>query len=185
MIKSKEYRDNYRQLILSQYPGDREIYFFHPRLENILVSNYGNVKNRLTGCIYTPHTNMNGYLCVNVKYFDTSRRSVFVHRLVAEAIFGFLNNKDYIYEVNHIDGNKLNNNISNLEWVTRKENLDHSTKLRLSRKKEYRYLTETEVQDILELKKLGFTYKELAKSYGSSISYLQSICLSKSRVKGE
>ena len=46
-----------------------------------------------------------------------------VHRLVA---MHFLNNKDHKREVNHIDGNKANNHIDNLEWVTTSENQLHS-----------------------------------------------------------
>lgn len=54
------------------------------------------------------------------------KRKASVHRLVAGA---FIINKENKPEVNHIDENKLNNHISNLEWVTPKENCNHGTRL--------------------------------------------------------
>ena len=47
----------------------------------------------------------------------------YIHRLVAEA---FLEKTKGAVEVNHIDGNRLNNSVANLEWVTKKENIDHA-----------------------------------------------------------
>jgi hypothetical protein len=60
-----------------------------------------------------------GYLHVTLGYGHTKR----LHRLVALA---FVPNPDSLPEVNHIDGNKLNNCASNLEWCTRKQNMAHA-----------------------------------------------------------
>ena len=64
------------------------------------------------------------YLCVNL-WKHNRGSTCYVHRLVAEA---FIPNPEDKPEVNHIDGNKLNNNLSNLEWCTRSENNCHAWK---------------------------------------------------------
>lgn len=58
------------------------------------------------------------YLCV-----DGNRKAVNVHRLIALTFLPFVENK---LHVNHIDGNKKNNNIDNLQWCNRSENMVHA-----------------------------------------------------------
>lgn len=64
-----------------------------------------------------------GYLLVGLSK-DGKPKSCKVHRLVASA---FIENPDGLPEVNHIDENKTNNSVENLEWVTHKENINHGT----------------------------------------------------------
>lgn len=88
------------------------------------VSNLGRVKRITTGRVLKPLKHANGYLMVKL-----SKNSIVytktVHRLVAEA---FIPNPEHKSEINHIDENKTNNNVSNLEWMTRKENINHGTR---------------------------------------------------------
>lgn len=72
----------------------------------------------------------NGYQIVSF-YINGVEIKKKVHRLVAEA---FIKNKKNKPQVNHIDGNKMNNAIDNLEWVTAKENVIHSYKNNLQAK---------------------------------------------------
>ena len=68
-----------------------------------------------------PEKTSKGYLRVPL-YKDGKRKWHKVHRLVANA---FIPNPDNKPQVNHKDGNKLNNSITNLEWVTDEENKEH------------------------------------------------------------
>lgn len=70
------------------------------------------------------HTKCNGYLTVALSK-NGYGRPFGVHRLIAIA---FIPNPEGKPSVNHIDSNKTNNNIENLEWVTQQENTIHSVK---------------------------------------------------------
>lgn len=86
----------------------------HPNYE---VSNFGNVRNKTTGTV-RKLTNRNGYEKVRLNNKDEA-----VHRLVADAFFDGYHDG---LQVNHIDGNKSNNHLGNLEWVTSSENIKHA-----------------------------------------------------------
>lgn len=84
------------------------------------VSNYGNVYSCKSNIILKP-TDKNGYLAVKLQNHKV-KKTITIHRLVASAFIPNPNNKK---EVNHIDCNKKNNCVSNLEWCTRQENHYH------------------------------------------------------------
>lgn len=86
-----------------------------------MVSNLGRVKNVKRDSILSPGRNSKGYLRV-ILCNNGTKKQVLVHRLVALA---FIPNPDGKREVNHIDCNKQNNAVSNLEWVTHSENMRH------------------------------------------------------------
>ncbi|EJV41800.1 HNH endonuclease [Bacillus toyonensis] len=86
------------------------------------VSTNGRVMNVITSKILSQEVHDGGYKTVRL-YKNGRPYKKYVHRLVAQA---FLSNPFDKPNVNHIDNNKHNNNVRNLEWVTQKENVRHS-----------------------------------------------------------
>lgn len=75
--------------------------------------------------ILKPIPNGTGYFSASLRK-DNKTFRLYIHRLVAMT---FLDNDNYDLEVNHIDGDKANNKLGNLEWVTRSANQNHKYKV--------------------------------------------------------
>ena len=91
------------------------------------VNEDGEVRNKLTNHILIGDTNNYGYkrVCLYNKNHNPSKQRFFVHRLVAEH---FLTNENNLPEVNHKDDDHSNNNVNNLEWCTRKYNVNYGNR---------------------------------------------------------
>lgn len=87
------------------------------------ISDDGKVKNG-KGDILSPYTTRKGYLRIGL-YKEGKAKNFLVHRLVAEA---YIDNPMNFKEVNHIDLNKKNNHVKNLEWVDGSKNVQHAVK---------------------------------------------------------
>ena len=87
------------------------------------VSNFGNVRNKLTGKYIIGDINNAGYY--RVCLYKPFKKRYFRHRLVASHFLSLHDGKEV---VNHKDGNKSNNKMSNLEWCTASENEIHAHK---------------------------------------------------------
>jgi len=77
--------------------------------------------------IMKPTVTYKGYLTIDLRNHGR-RKGGFVHRLVAKA---FIENPENKEQVNHINGNKKDNRVENLEWATNQENMVHAYKLNL------------------------------------------------------
>lgn len=87
-----------------------------------IVSDTGVVKNETTGHIFKNRLLSNGYYHVSLRDDSGVPKHCIVHRLVAKA---FIPNPENKAQVNHKNGNKLDNRVENLEWMTEKENTRH------------------------------------------------------------
>lgn len=156
------------------------------------ISNLGNIKSlpnkwyfsnggyrESKGKILKKRIGNTGYYYVCIRDKNKCIKKVNIHRIVAEAFIKNSNNKPF---VNHIDGNKLNNNVNNLEWVTMQENFDHAVKNNLTAKGEKCALHKLTEKQVIEIRKLykeksGWTYKKLSAAFNtceSNIYYILS-----------
>ena len=90
------------------------------------VSDKGEVRNKKTGKLIVGDKNNFGYM--RVCLYNPFKKRYFRHRLVA---LHFIDNPENKQFVNHIDGDKTNNTLSNLEWCTRSENELHAFRTNL------------------------------------------------------
>lgn len=107
-------------------------------------------------------------LTKNGKVFNRS-----IHRLLAIA---FIDNPNNYEDVNHINGNKLDNNVKNLEWCTRSDNCKHSCINKLSKVK----LTVNDVKEIKRRLNSGEMGIEIAKDFNVNNRMISNIKLGKS-----
>ena len=86
-------------------------------------SNLGRIRNKITGNILKGCINNKGYVRISLTYYKTKK---FAHVLILESFYKRPFNNA---QVNHIDENKTNNKLDNLEWVTNKQNANHGTRI--------------------------------------------------------
>lgn len=139
------------------------------------VSNFGRVWSDASCRILTIFTTNIGYSRVNLT-INGKCNAHLLHRLVAKAFLPNLHNKS---EVNHKDGNKSNNNINNLEWVTSSENKIHARDigvLSIGTSRPSAKVNEYIVQNILEDRFVNFlTQEKLSDKYNISRTAIRNI----------
>ncbi len=132
-----------------------------PNYEGIYqISIDGKVK-RIGGGILSDNSSTNKYKKVNL-WKDNKRKSIYIHRVLAEL---FLTKKEGQTEVNHKDGNKMNNSIENLEWCTQSENSKHSYKNNLSKSGESSPVAKLKNYDILFMRAMFNDGLKVARIY--------------------
>lgn len=149
---------------------DVEIWKKHP-LSHYLISNIGRVKNPKTGKLIKCFVNKHGY-CVVAK--RVTKRSRGIHRAMMEAFFGVIPDN---LVVNHKDGNKLNNTLSNLEVVTSSYNTQHAYASGLAKGRQgedhhSNKITEPELLEIYQLFELGYNNDYIGEKFNLHSRYV-------------
>lgn len=127
------------------------------------VSDEAQIRNIKTRTIYKLNVSGNGYLAVCVSLGNRKDKLLIkIHKAIAET---FILNPNNLPVINHKDGNKLNNNISNLEWITSSDNTFHAydTGLKISIKGMDHYGSKLTNEDIIYIKE---KYVPRDKQYG-------------------
>ena len=148
----------------------------HPRYE---INRSGIIRNIKTKSIKAQYISSTGYYMISTSYKNKSN-PLRVHRLIAET---FINNPDNKPEVNHKDGNKTNNSIKNLEWVTHLENMNHAKETglmnNLGSSNGMAKLNESDIPKIRELLSSGVSQYKISKMFNVSRSAILLIHLKK------
>ena len=135
--------------------------------ENYLISENGDLKNTKTGKLLKPRYYRDGYMYYRLSKSRKEQKDIRIHRLVAMA---FIPNVHNLETVNHIDGNKENNHVSNLEWSDRSKQLYHAYELGLKKPMAGTLHTSSKCSDE-EVKAIRKYYDENNGKYGT-VAYL-------------
>jgi len=138
------------------------------------ISNTGMVRNRFEK-ILRSYKEGNGYMRIELNKNGSAKKHS-IHRLVAGA---FLGKRELPYEVNHINGNRVDNNVENLEWLTRSQNIrDTHIKGRHNQKSEKNNATKLTNREVSRIKLAclcGIKKSEISKIYNIAESTVFSI----------
>jgi hypothetical protein len=130
--------------------------------EHYTINQEGVVVNTQTGRVLKTDLSNCGYKRVTLWSKDQKRVRISIHRLVA---IHYVENLDNLPMVNHLDGNKLNNHKSNLEWCTCKSNTIHAFTTGLM-KDTKKYISLDLAQQLKDEHRAGKARKDLVVEYG-------------------
>ena len=179
--------------IVTQKPNeideDTELWRIHPLYKDYEISNQGRVKHLsyidtngvtrkeriLVGSLHD-----DGYVFISVCLGNQNYKQIPKHRLVADA---WLDNPNNLPEINHKDGNKQNNSIENLEWVTSSYNQQHAVDNHLQPNTVNTYKGKLSKQDreniIKRFNESDISCRQLAKEYKVSHTTISSLLKNK------
>lgn len=142
---------------------------------NYEVNQFGEIRHKVRKQILKPRSNNGGYQYVNFR-INGRLQNFAVHRIVANA---FIPNPNGYTEVNHIDRNRMNNCVENLEWVTSSQNKQHAYLLsenKICRGKRVDQFT----KDGKYIKTFD-SVSEAAKEMGCCVAAISNCCLGRTK----
>lgn len=145
---------------------------------NYSISDKGEVRNDTRNKLLTLYDEYE-YKVASIHYNGQHKRKR-VHRLVAEAFIPNPNNKPY---VNHIDGNRSNNCVENLEWVTEKENAQHAQNTGLIGYRKTRAVRQYNLNG--DLMMIFDSTAEAANQTGCIASKITDVCMGNRKTTGD
>jgi antitoxin component HigA of HigAB toxin-antitoxin module len=159
----------------------KRVHDYIPYIKDLYtIDDLGNIYSDISGKMKTRNKGNTEYQIINLMTLEGKKKTFRVHRLVMMAFHPIQNMNDM--EVNHIDGNKQNNALNNLQWCTASENQLHAFQIGLQKprkgeKSNFSKLAQKDVDKIFNLRRRGLTQKQIAEKIGctrSNISYILS-----------
>ena len=158
---------------------EKRLHDFLPEIKDYYtVTSEGEFFSDNSGKMKTRNRAGTEYQIINFMKQDGKKKTYRAHRLVLMA-FNPINNMENL-EVNHINGDKTDNRLENLEWCTPSENQKHAFKIGLQKARRgeesnFSKLSENDIKSIFDLREQGLLQKEIADIVGctrSNISYI-------------
>lgn len=145
---------------------------------NYSVSEYGDVRNDGTGKILKQRLDKDGYVKYDL-YENSKQHTLTAHRLVAKHFLNKVKGKEF---VNHIDENKQNNHLLNLEWCTQRENINHGTRNERMARTQSKEVAQYDLQG--NLLNVFYGASEASRKTGVDNSSISKCCKGKLKTTG-
>ena len=169
-----------RSIFFNQWSLGMEKTIYHGRY---VASSSGAISNAETGRVLRGGRTSKGYLSVCLYDGSSPKRpkSFMIHRLIAEAFLGDGDGR----QVNHKNGDKTDNRLENLEWVTLQENIDHSRQvLGKTQHGETNSRCKIPADVVVQIRKRDRTARSWAEELGCNTDYIHQIRCGSSRLQG-
>lgn len=139
---------------------------------NYSIDKEANIYSHITNKYLKPKVSKNGYLRVTL-YHNNRRYEKYIHRIMMETFCPIIyGDRD---EVNHIDSDKTNNKLENLEWCNRHENIKHSIKSGIYSNKHYKIYPDDTIHEICKELEKGVKDKYICRKFNIDQRYLSDI----------